>query len=117
MEPARQQSPVSCRSGARLIRGALRYDDDRFEPEVIKGDLMITNATTLVLGALVLVVSAALVALYARLAQLRSRYKVITDTEAETRNTGRCILCLLVLDSTLPCRASPASMPRIPCTM
>jgi hypothetical protein len=46
---------------------------------------MITNATTLVLGALVLVVSAALVALYARLAQLRSRYKVITDTEAETR--------------------------------
>ena len=32
-------------------------------------------------------------------------------------NTGRCILCLLVLDSPLPCRASPASMPRIPCTM
>ncbi len=46
---------------------------------------MITNATTLVLGALVLVVSAALVALYVRLAQLRTRYKVITDTEAEAR--------------------------------
>jgi len=36
-------------------------------------------------GLSVLVLSAALVALFARLAQLRSRYKVITDTETETR--------------------------------
>lgn len=39
------------------------------------------------------------------------------NSQSWVYNTGRCILCLLVLDSTLPCRASPASMPRIPCTM
>jgi len=62
---------------------ALRYDD-QFEPEVIKGDLMITNATISFSGLSCSSLGSPCRALRATRATSLT-YKVITDTETETR--------------------------------